>query len=523
MFVKIAPVVALVLAVLLYLWGNGVSSCKRHAPSASPTPAAAAPATPKKKHSPTPACTPTPKPTPIYIPQKRLEVGKLFNDMQLQTRFQSEPGTTATIERETPGSYAVEVTVKVKVPKANSDLGALSKINPALPTLLPGLPLMLEKARVSEKYEALYGYKLALLQAKLNSLDALLPRHDFYDCETILEMRHPHTKRTAVLLQADMDTDTDGSDPDRLPAPNTSDPTFQPMTTYKWPKQTELVSPFLAAHQAKLKALEARLAASKGLGAPLREALRDQVGAAQYEVNQLKNYSFLLAATDPYIVLPGIMNEGMDPAFQPKQGDYCAVIHDHIIYPAIVGDLGPRKVVGEASLRLAKEINSESSGLHRAESKLTVTYLIFPNTADDPPGPPDLDKWRARVESLLNEVGGYGGELHTWVNLSRPAPTPTPPPTPTPTPVPTPTPSASPSPLPGASPAVAPSASPGVSPCPSLTPCPTPPVCPSPSASVSPSATAIPAPTATPAPSVTPTPASKSAATKKAAHKKSSS
>ncbi len=500
MFSKIAPIAALILAVLLYVWGNKTPGCK-HQPPPTPTPVPSA----------TPRPTPTPKPTPIYIPQKRMEVGKLFNGMEFKSRLESEPGNgTATTEIEIPGSYAVEVTVKVKVPKANADLASLSKINPELPKLLPGLPAMLEKARVSEKYEALYGYKLNLLQANLNRLDALLSRHDFFDCETILELRHPHTKRTAVLLQADMDVDTDGSDPDRLPVPSTADPTFQPMTSYKWPKQTELVNPFLAGRVAKLKAAEAKYAESKGLSAPLRQVLRDQMGAAQYEVSQLKTYSFLIAATDPYVVLPGLMQEGMEPGFQPKVGDYCAVIHANMIYPAIIGDIGPKKVVGEASLRLGKEINSETSGLNRAENKLKVTYLLFPGSADETPGPPDLDKWRAKVETLLGEIGGYSGNLHAWVNLSKPAPTPTPPPTPTPTPSPAESPSGS----PGASPS--PSGSPAASPaCPPVTPCPTPIVCPVPGAGASATPAPSVAPTATPSPSVpSPTP-------KKPAHKNS--
>ncbi|MEI7957643.1 MAG: glycoside hydrolase family 75 protein [Verrucomicrobiota bacterium] len=424
---------AVVLAILIYL--GTVSDCKRpwvwHS---APTPGA----TPK----------PTPKPTPVYIPQKRLEISKLFNEMEVRTQVQSEPGSTATRERETPSSYALEFNVKVKIPKPNTDLASLSKLNPALPTVLPGLAEMLRKAQVSDKYEALYTRKLAQLQRNLPRLDLLLSRHNFFDCETILQLRHPQTQRTAILLQADMDVDTDGSDPDRLPAVDASDPTFQPMTSYKWPKQTELVSPFLPGREARLRALETEFARSKGMGEPRVQALRDAVSAARYEVHQLKTYSFLLAATDPYVVLPGLFVEGMDPAFQPRVGDYCAVIHGNTLYPAIVGDIGPRDLVGEASYRLGKEINSETTATHRAESNLKITYLYFPNSADKPFGPPDLAKWTSRVEALLNDLGGFGGTMHTWVNLSKPAPTPTPTPSPTPTPAPSPTatPAATPSP-----------------------------------------------------------------------------
>jgi hypothetical protein len=381
---------------------------------------------------------PTPKPTPIWIPQKRMEVSKLFNGMLLRSQVATEPGGTATQEESTEGSYSLELNVKVKVPTANRDLRSLSKLNEALPTVLPGLTEMLPQARVSDRFEDLYARKVLVLQRNLARLDALLSRHNFFDCETILELRHPATQRAALLLQADMDVDTDGSDPDRLPVVNPSDPTFQPMTSYRWPKRTVLNNPFLPGRQARLKALENEVAQSKALGEPRLHALRESVGAARYEVNLLKTCSFLLAETDPYVVLPGLLAEGMDPAFQARVGDYCAVICGSIIYPAIVGDIGPRDVVGEASLRIGKAINPLTTALTRAVSPLKVTYLYFPNTAEKPFGPPDLPRIRERVAGLLNELGGFGGTLYTWEELSKPAPLPTP--TPTPTPVPTPTP-----------------------------------------------------------------------------------
>ena len=413
MFAKFAPLVA-VIAVGVCL--GPLSGCKRSwlgepAPTATPSP--------------------TPQPTPISIPKKRLEVSNLFNGMQVRSKVESEPGETATQEAATEGSYALELNVKVKVPKANRDLASLSKLNEALPAVLPGLKELLPQARVSDRFEALYARKVAQLQRNLVRLDAMLTRHNFFDCETILELRHPQTQRAALLLQADMDVDTDGSDPDRLPAVDAGDPTFQPMTSYRWPKRTVLNNPFLPGRQARMKALENEMAQSKHLGEPRLQALRDAVGAAHYEVNLLKTCSFLLAATDPYVVLPGLLSEGMDPAFQPRVGDYCAVIYGNAIYPAIIGDIGPRDVVGEASLRIGKAINPQTTAITRSVSPLKVTYLFFPNTAEKPFGPPDLPHIRARVEALLNEMGGFGGTLYTWEELSKPAPTPTPVPTPT--------------------------------------------------------------------------------------------
>ena len=224
---------AVVLVLLIYLaLVHGCDHRWNLHPKEGLTPSATPELTPKLPPSkPTPIPTPTPKPTPIYIPQKHLEISRLFNGMEVRTKLESEPGETATVERETPESYTLELNVKVKVPVPNSDLASLSKINPALTKVLPGLSEMIGQARVSDKYEALYGRKLAQLQRNLPRLDALLTRHNFFDCETILELRHPQTKRTAVLMQADMDVDTDGSDPDRLPTVDPSDPTFQPMTS----------------------------------------------------------------------------------------------------------------------------------------------------------------------------------------------------------------------------------------------------------------------------------------------------
>jgi Fungal chitosanase of glycosyl hydrolase group 75 len=142
------------------------------------------------------------------------------------------------------------------------------------------------------------------------------------------------------------------------------------------------------------------------------------------------------------------------------------VVAGNGIYPAIVGDAGPPDKVGEASLRIAKEINPIATPNNRPVSDLKVTYLIFPGTAETPFGPPDLEKMYARCEALVKEIGGATVPLHHWENIIPPPPTPTPSPTPTPTP----------------SPSIAPSTSPGASPSPTFAfPTPAPSATPSPS------------------------------------------
>ena len=122
-------------------------------------------------------------------------------------------------------------------------------------------------------------------------------------------------------------------------------------------------------------------------------------------------------------MVPGAFLHGSDPV---KLGDYALVIFGNSIYPALVGDVGPNDKVGEASLRIAKEINTLSTPYNRPVSDLKVTYLIFPDTADKPFCPPDLEKLQARCETLVKEIGGTSVPLHRWENIIPPSATPSP-------------------------------------------------------------------------------------------------
>jgi hypothetical protein len=155
------------------------------------------------------------------------------------------------------------------------------------------------------------------------------------------------------------------------------------------------------------------------------------------EIGTLKKYSFLIGATDPFIVVPGAFLHGNVPV---KLGDYALVIFGDSIYPALVGDVGPNDKAGEASLRITKEINTLSTPYNRPVSELKVTYLIFPETADQPFGPPDLEKLQARCETLVKEIGGASVPLHHWENIIPPSPTPSPVPSPSGSPSSTPSP-----------------------------------------------------------------------------------
>jgi hypothetical protein len=157
--------------------------------------------------------------------------------------------------------------------------------------------------------------------------------------------------------------------------------------------------------------------------------LRERIAKSKLQIADLKSASFLVSKTDPTIVLPGFMLRGSGPD-APKIGDYAVVIHEDKMYPAIVGDAGPSYKVGEASLRLCNEIRDTGTPLARPVSDLTVTYLVFPGSADEKRSAPDLAKWHARCAELLAEMGVPDAPLHQWEDLVPPWPTPTPSPTP---------------------------------------------------------------------------------------------
>ena len=405
--------------------------------------------------------TRSPGPTPNRPPviSGRLDTAKLFNGITLHATVETPPGADATTERVDPQSYVVDLKLQARLPSPNKTIEELAKISPQLPTLLPGLSAMLSPDPVSPLYAQLYQTKVKMLQENLARLDLLLSRHNFYDCQTVLQLQHPQSHRKALLLQADMDVDADGSDADRIPIGNGATANFKPFTSYRWPKKTPAPNPYLTAVEDRLKRAEAEYALKTTTPERKRE-LRTGLTQLRDQVTALTKFSFLIGATDPYIVVPGAFARGRDGA---KVGDYAVVVFATVVYPAIVGDIGPNDKVGEASLRIAKEINPLATPNNRPVSDLKVTYLIFPGTADAPFGPPDLDKIQARCQKFVDEIGGATVPLHHWANIIPP------PPTPTPTPSPSPTSTSSPAPGTSAIPSASPSAT-FAFPIPSLSP-----------------------------------------------------
>ena len=375
--------------------------------------------------------SPTPEPIPTRPPPigGKLDTGRLFNGITLHSSVETTPGADASTERVDPDSYVLDLKLNARVPTPNRTIEELAKITPRLPELLPGLSAMVSPEAVSPLFTELYNTKVRMLRENLARLDLLLSRHNFYDCQTVLQLQHPESKRKALLLQADMDVDADGSDGDRMPTGTGAPTNFKPFTSFKWSKKNPAApNPYLAGTEERLKKAEDEFA-GKNTSADRKRDLRNAITQLRAEVATLKKYSFLIGTTDPYIVMPGAFTHGKDAA---KTGDYAVVVYGDGIYPAIVGDIGPNDKVGEASFRIAKQINPQATPYNRPVSDLKVTYLVFPGTADPQFGPPDLAKLQNTCQKLVDEIGGASVPLHHWEDII-PKPTPTPTATPTPT------------------------------------------------------------------------------------------
>ncbi|SKA90797.1 chitosanase of glycosyl hydrolase group 75 [Prosthecobacter debontii] len=367
-----------------------------------------------------------------YIPRKDVDVSTFYNGITIKTQLLTEQGTYASLERLNPEAYKAEFQLSVKVPKANQSVQELSRINPQLPTLLPDLDAMLPTSKVSGFYHKLYENKTNGIQRDITRLNRILDRHNFFDCETILELTHPVSQRKALLIQSEMDVVADGSDGDRMATLDEyiymSD-YYQPFTSYAWGKKTSTPNPLLSRWEERLKKAEAEYAI-KGLSADRNRELKAAIGQLKLEIAEMKSRSSLIAEKDPFIVISLLFRPyAATNKHTPSIGDYAVVIHEGKMYPAICGDYGPSQKMGEASLFIAKAVNPKASPYRRPESDLKVTYLIFPGTAEKPNSPPNLERWHSQCATYLKEIGSSNAEqsLHRWEDpFKKPEPPATP-------------------------------------------------------------------------------------------------
>jgi hypothetical protein len=146
--------------------------------------------------------------------------------------------------------------------------------------------------------------------------------------------------------------------------------------------------------------------------------VEERIAMLQAGITAMKQRSYLISAYDPYIMLPlSMLKDAKDP-YSPKIGDYALVIHGSRIYPCIVGDKGSDVNIGEASARLAMQMNSDWKDGQKAVKLPVVSYLVFPESRDMETSVPNYGKWEQKCLMLLNEIGGLGSgiELHQWTD-----------------------------------------------------------------------------------------------------------
>jgi hypothetical protein len=321
--------------------------------------------------------------------------------------------------------------VKTPLPQAVSTAAGLESLNPGLGKLLPKLPAVIGSSQVSPKFKSLYQHEANWIARGIN-----LNRENYFDCASILNLTAPNGQKI-VLLQTDMDADTDGSDPVRKAAvadyeAALTSTTFQPGLSYQWDNTTDAVNPFIQ-HYASMKSgiQKSQEEMLKALGntqgvawkTELSRAVKTLCDKKVAEVDKLvadnnvamKKKRSLISSEDPFIVIPQDWPKDKSDTHACQLGDYAAVVYKGKIYPAIVADLGPVAKTGEASLRLNRVITPTASGRAGAISGPKATYLIFPGTANTTRGELKLKEMRDKVLGLLKEVGvSDSSSVHNW-------------------------------------------------------------------------------------------------------------
>src|SRR5438874_11867076 len=206
--------------------------------------------------SPTPTAAPSASATRPPTLSGKFDVSRLFNGITLRSEVETTPGVAASEERVDPMSYAIDLKLRARVPTPNGTVDELGKVSPDLGKLRPGLATMAKPETVTPPFAQLYETKVRELRENLTRLDLLLSRHNFYDCQTVLALKHAESKRRELLFQADMDVDADGADGDRVPAGNGVAPTFKPFTSFRWGKKSNRLNPYLPGIEDRLRRVE---------------------------------------------------------------------------------------------------------------------------------------------------------------------------------------------------------------------------------------------------------------------------
>ena len=350
------------------------------------------------------------------------DIRVMSTGITFDSRVEFPSGGSANSLRTRDDSYKAEYTLKATLPSAATSLEELEQATPGLGRILPGLEAMLEEAKVSKYFHRLYENKSDRLKKNAPLLNKLLSRHNFYDCNTILNLEG-ESGRKVLLLQGDMDVVSDGSDGDRLaemPDEIVNSTHYQPFTSYGWPKQSDRENPMVAGWRKRIGNADRELADPQ-TSTERAAWLRGRKKYLQRGIEDMQARSFLIAEYDPFIVLPvNVITDSENP-YAGRAGDYAAVVYAGKVYPAIVGDGGPTFKIGEGSLRLARALDERASPYRRPVSSLGVTYIVFPSSRG-PRQAPDYEAWRGKVGSLIDEIGGLGEgvRLESWKNTLPP-------------------------------------------------------------------------------------------------------
>lgn len=376
-------------------------------PEAEPTPpepvtlAAPEPWSPRSSFAmPNIVLPPFPPALPEHVEPGNYEhINDMGRGVSIRSNVNFATGSTCSQDRGAADAYQLRVSLNLRLPHA-AEGDELLHANPQLPNVLPAFTRLMDAARVSPWFHSLYLHKQNRVRKNAATLSQMLDRHNFYDTDTILQIQAPDSGRKVLWIQADMDVVSDGSDGDRLPTMpeniRNSDH-YQPTTSYRWRKRTDTPNPLLEGWQERQRRYR-------------REGKRESAEHAGRVIADLERYSFLLAEYDSFIVVPLTVKEGRDATYRPEPGDYAVVVVDNRVFPAIVGDFGPRFKTGEASLRLSKAINPRATVYSRPVSSLGVSYIIFPGSKEPENGPIDYARLNTRCRELLEEIGGIGPE-----------------------------------------------------------------------------------------------------------------
>ncbi len=362
------------------------------------------------------------------LPRDKYEVIKLANGAVVDTSVEASPSTNTTLSTiPINAAYHLQLTLHVAIPTPATKFSDLTAATPELAQALPNMEEMIPSSAQGEKeaspfFKKLFENKIKSLQHQLTFLGLLFPKESLYDCQTILTLKNKKSAARALLVQAIMNVNADGSDGDRnIPLEKLS-LAYQPQTNYRWPKITSHPNPNLHETEDRLAQLKLTATANTALTLEQKNKLEEQIKIKEQTIAELQRWSFLIGSADPFIVLPKFM---LDPKNEDSImiGDYAVVLYQNKLYPAIVGDIGPSSKIGEASLRLCREIDPRSGADHRPVSAPHVSYFIFPKSAEMPMTAPNYSHWSERCHQLWNAIGGSPTMTwQEWHNLEQPWP-----------------------------------------------------------------------------------------------------